>query len=122
MKPSPLVLVVDDMSDMRDLYSFYLRYVGLRAETAADGLEAIVKARALKPDLIVMDLMMPGITGIEAIRRLKEEGLTQGIVIIALTASHDPEMKRAAVEARCDSFLTKPCPPEALMAEIRRLL
>jgi two-component system cell cycle response regulator DivK len=122
MTASPLVLVVDDMSDMRDLYSFYLRYMGMRAESAADGLEALVKARELKPDLIVMDLMMPGITGIEAIRRLKEEELTRGIVIIALTASHDPEMKRAALDARCDAFLTKPCPPDALTAEIRRLL
>jgi two-component system, cell cycle response regulator DivK len=116
------VLVVDDMADMRDLYTFYLRYAGMEAESAADGLEAIVKTRALKPDVVVMDLMMPGITGAEAIRRLKEEDVTRAIPIIALTASHEPEMKRDAVEAGCDLFLTKPCPPETLTAEIRRLL
>lgn len=121
-RASPVVLVVDDEPDARDLYSLYLRYAGMQADTAANGLEAVAKAGELLPDLVVMDLMMPGLTGIEATERLRADPKTQGIRVVALTASHDLTMHRAALDAGCESVLTKPCAPEKLAAEIHRVL
>lgn len=116
------VLVVDDNADMCDLYSAYLTFQGLLTETAADGAEAVRVTLSFRPDLIVMDLMMPIMTGFEAIQEIKRNPETAQIPVIALTASHEVETKRAAKEACCDCFLTKPCEPERLLAEVRRLL
>lgn len=121
-RASPLVLVVDDEPDARDLYSLYLRYAGIQADTASNGLEAVAKAADRLPDLIVMDLMMPGLTGIEATKRLRADAKTHGIRIVAVTASHDVTTHRAALDAGCESVLTKPCAPEKLAAEIYRVL
>jgi two-component system, cell cycle response regulator DivK len=121
-RPAPIVLVVDDEPDVRDLYTFYLRFTGMTADAATDGLDALAKASDLLPDVIVMDVMMPGVTGIEATRRLKSDARTAGIRIIALTASHAPDVRRDALDAGCDEFLTKPCPPEVLAEAIHRVL
>ena len=72
-----VVLVVDDTPDVRDLYTLYLNHTGFQAVTAASGEEAIVQAVNLRPDVVVMDLMMPGIGGVEAIRRLKTDDVTR---------------------------------------------
>jgi CheY-like chemotaxis protein len=119
---APLVLVVDDHADARELYVLYLRHAGIRAATAVDGADALVKARDLMPDVIVMDVMMPGITGIEAMQLLRADAKTRQIPVVVLTASHDEDTRRAALDAGCDCFLTKPCPPEELAAVIRRVV
>jgi two-component system cell cycle response regulator DivK len=116
------VLIVDDTQDTRDLYAHFLGFQGIRALLAASGEEGIEIAIASRPDLIVMDIMMPGMTGVEAIRRLKADARTTGIPIIALTASHDPKLRAEVKSACCDSFLTKPCMPGRLADEIKRLL
>jgi two-component system cell cycle response regulator DivK len=118
----PRVLIVDDVADTRDLYAFYLRHKGIDVKTASDGLEGMVKALELIPDIIIMDLMMPGLTGIEATLRLKGQRATCAVRIIVLTASHDAQMRCAALDAGCDGFLTKPCSPEKVVAEIQRVL
>lgn len=118
----PLVFVADDEPDARDLHALFLRYTGMQSQTAGNGLEAVTKAGELLPDLIVMDLRMPGLTGVEATARLMTDARTRGIPIVVLTASHDPLMHRTAVDAGCDSLLTKPCAPDKLAAEIRRVL
>jgi two-component system cell cycle response regulator DivK len=122
VEQSARVLVVDDNSDMCDLYAAYLSFQGMETKTAGDGAQALKQTAAFRPDLIVMDLMMPIMTGFEAIEQLKRDPATSGIPIIALTASHEPETKRAAQDACCDAFLTKPCQPDELLAQIRRLL
>jgi len=82
----PLILIVEDFDDAREMYRDYLEFSGFRAETARDGREAIDKARTLQPDLILMDLSLPGIDGWEATRLLKAEPDTSHLLIVALSA------------------------------------
>ena len=84
--PAPLILVVEDFDDAREMYRDSLQFAGLRVETARDGREAIEKARTLQPDLILMDLSLPGIDGWEATRLLKSDPATRRILIVALSA------------------------------------
>lgn len=118
----PLVLVVDDYQDAREMCSEYLAFSGFRVAEARDGFEALEKAFELRPDVILMDLSLPGMDGWEATRRLKKDDRTRKIPVIALTghalAGHSDGAKRAG----CDSFLTKPCLPDAMVAEVRRML
>ena len=119
---SPLILVVDDYQDAREMYAEYLQFSGFRVAEARNGNEAVDQAFALKPDLILMDLSLPGMDGWEATRRLKANDLTRSIPVIALTGLSVEYSKARALEAGCDGFLTKPCYPDALCGEIRRVL
>jgi two-component system, cell cycle response regulator DivK len=117
----PLILVVDDTRDLRDLYSLYFRHVGMRAETATTVAEAVQKAVECHPDLIVMDLFLGGASGEEAVRQLKTDARTKQIPILGLSgAALQPGYEAFAV--RCDAVLNKPCMPEDLAAEVRRVL
>jgi CheY-like chemotaxis protein len=118
----PLVLVVDDYADCRDLYAEYLADAGFRTQTAEDGRDAIAQARAIQPDLIVMDLDMPDVDGRQAIRSLKADPATSEIVIIALTGREVTNHGAALYEAGCDEYLTKPISPDALAAAVRTAL
>lgn len=114
----PLVLLVEDFDDAREMYRDYLEFSGFRVETARDGREAIEKARALRPHLILMDLSLPGIDGWEATRVLKNDPATAHLIIIALSAhAMAPEGDRARA-AGCDGFIAKPCLPTDLVNEI----
>ena len=84
----PLILIADDNVDTREMYALYLTTVGYRVETAEDGHEAILRARAMHPDLIVMDLTMPKMDGWAAIRELQSRAMTAAIPVIVLTG-HD---------------------------------
>ncbi len=118
----PLILIVDDMPDIREMYAEYLAGQGFRPEQATNGFEALSKATVMGPDVIVMDLNMPELDGWEATRRLKANDLTRSIPVIALTGLSVRHSKAAALEAGCDGYLTKPCYPDALADEIRRVL
>jgi two-component system, cell cycle response regulator DivK len=114
----PLVLLVEDYDDARDMYRDYLEFSGFRVETARDGREALDKARSLHPDVILMDLSLPGIDGWEATRILKSSPDTSGLRIIALSAhALGPEGERAR-QAGCDGFIAKPCLPADLVSEL----
>jgi two-component system cell cycle response regulator DivK len=118
----PLVLLVDDFQDAREMYADYLEISGFDTAQAVDGHEALTKARGLKPAVVLMDLSLPGIDGWEVTRRLKADAGTRDIAIVALTA-HALEGERArALNAGCDSFVSKPCLPQQLVDEIVRLL
>jgi CheY-like chemotaxis protein len=117
-----LVLLVDDYADNRDIYVQFLTYSGLRVEEAENGHQALDKAFALRPDVIVMDLSLPGLDGWEATRRLKRDPRTSDIPVIALTGHAMAGHSKGALDAGCDLFITKPCLPERLLAEIRTLL
>ena len=119
---NPLVLVVEDYQDAREMYAAYLQFSGYRVAEAANGLEAIEKARALLPDIILMDLALPKMDGWEATRRLKADELTRHIPIVALTGHALAGHAEGARQAGCDAFVTKPCLPDALVAEIQRML
>jgi CheY-like chemotaxis protein len=119
---APLVLLVDDFDDNREMYAEYLVFAGLRVAEAQNGLEALERARTLRPDVVVMDLALPGVDGWEATRRLKEDAATRDIPVIALTGHALAGHSRSAFEAGCDIFITKPCLPERLLQEIQRVL
>jgi len=120
--PGPLILVVDDFEDNREMYTQYLRFNGYRVAEAVDGLDALTKAAALQPDLIVMDLSLPRLDGWEATRRLKKDPVTSHIPVVALTGHALAGHAEGARDAGCDAFVTKPCIPADLEAEIRRVL
>ena len=118
----PLILVVDDTRDTRELFVEYLRLTGFRAEQAASGVEALEKAAALHPSAIVMDLEMPEMDGWEATRRLKGDERTRAIPVVALSAHVMEGARNKATEAGCSGFLPKPCYPAQVSDELKRVL
>jgi two-component system cell cycle response regulator DivK len=118
----PLVLVVDDFLDAREMYAEYFAFSGFRVAEASNGAEAVQKALELTPHVILMDLSMPGMDGWEATRRLKADRRTKDIPVIALTGHALAGFSESAKEAGCDAFVTKPCLPDTLVGEIRRVL
>lgn len=119
---SPLILVVDDYQDAREMYAEYLQFSGFRVAEARNGNEALQQALSLKPDLILMDLSLPGMDGWEATRRLKADPTTCHIPVVALTGHALAGASEGARKAGCDSFVTKPCLPDDLVVEVRRML
>ena len=117
-----MVLIVDDSLHTRELYTEYLTYRGLGVITAPDGESGLALAIAVKPDVIVMDLAMPGLNGITATHRLKLHSRTRRIPIIVLTGYAFRAIQQGALEAGADVFLTKPCLPEDLESSVRDLL
>ena len=121
-KNEPLVLVVDDFADAREMYGEYLKFCGFRVAEAQNGVEAIDKAKRLKPDLILMDLSMPVVDGWEATRRLKADASTKAIPVVALTGHAMAGHSESAKSAGCDVVITKPCLPHDLIQEIRKVI
>jgi CheY-like chemotaxis protein len=117
-----LVLVVEDYQDAREMYAAYLQFSGYRVAEATNGIEAIEKTHELMPDIILMDLALPKMDGWEATRQLKLDERTRHIPIVALTGHALAGHAEGARQAGCDSFVTKPCLPDALVAEIQRML
>jgi two-component system, cell cycle response regulator DivK len=113
---------VDDSLHTRNLYSEYLTFCGLGVVSSPDGGSALVMARALRPDAIVMDLAMPGVDGITATRQLKADPKTRDIPVAILTGFGYRAIEMGVLEAGADLFLTKPCLPEDLEQEVRRLI
>jgi CheY-like chemotaxis protein len=120
--PPKRILLVDDYPDALEIWGLYLRSLGYHVETAEDGLTAVEMAHNKLPDIIVLDLELPGITGFEAAVRLRHASDTRAIPLIAATGySHATQLDHAR-NAGFDSIVVKPCEPAALVAEIERLL
>jgi CheY-like chemotaxis protein len=119
---SKVVLLVEDDEDNRDLVSFVLARSRLDVEllTAENGQEAIDKAFERPPDLILMDMQMPVMDGWQAVPKLKADGRTKNIPIIAFTAQAKAEDKARTIEIGCAEHYSKPMDPEELLALIRR--
>jgi len=117
-----VVLIADDVKDTRDLYAEFFQSRGFRAAVARDGEEAVALAASLRPHAIVMDLKMPRLDGVAATRRLKQDPRTRKIPVILLTGYVDKAIDRGALEAGAALFLTKPCLPEELESNVRRLI
>ena len=122
MSEAPLVLIVDDFDDNREMFGEFLALSGFRVAEASTGAEAIERAIALVPDIVLMDVTLPDVDGWEVTRRLKANAATGHVPVVALTGHSGKEYEGAAKAAGCDAFLLKPCAPDALVAEIRRLL
>lgn len=118
----PLVLLVEDQAELRRLYAQELMMSGFDVIEAGNGADAISWTAAHAPDVVLMDLSIPVIDGWEATRRLKSDERTAHIPVVALTAHDGAGELRKATEAGCDWFVPKPCPPDALIVEIRRVL
>jgi two-component system cell cycle response regulator DivK len=117
-KTRPAILLVEDYDDAREMYRDYLEFAGFDVETARDGHEALEKARRVMPDLILMDLALPGMDGWEATRVLKKDPATRHIVIVALSAHALATEGERARMAGCDGFIAKPCLPPDLVEEM----
>jgi CheY-like chemotaxis protein len=116
------VLIVDDFEDNRAMYAEFLRYSGFEVVEASNGLEAIEKAKAHLPQIVVMDLSLPVLDGWEATRRLKGDPTTSHIPIVALTGHALEGHSQGARDAGCDGFLAKPCLPETLLETVEQML
>jgi two-component system, sensor histidine kinase len=115
------ILIVDDYPDALDIWAMYLTSLGYHVSTAADGATAIAQAEQLRPDLIVLDLELPGVSGLEAARRLRSNPDTHHIPLIAATGySHERQLSMA--RDVFDRVVVKPIDPDALVEEIERLL
>lgn len=119
---APLILIVDDSEDGRTICAEYLEYYRYRVLTAEDGQQALDLLADHPVDVVVMDLSMPVLDGLEAARRLKRDERTRAIPLIALTAYATRDKISEARANGFDSVLTKPCLPAELEAEIRRML
>jgi CheY-like chemotaxis protein len=118
----PLILLVEDQSDLRHLYAYQLTISGYDVIEAENGEQAIDRTTSHVPDVVLMDLSLPVVDGWEATRRLKGDQRTAHIPVVALTAHDGSGELERATRAGCDWFVPKPCPPDALIAEIRRVL
>ena len=116
-----VVLVADDSRDTRELYVLHLNYCGFTAYTAFDGISAIEMAVTLRPDVIVMDLSMPGVDGIDAIRRLKSNPRTRKIPVILLTGFGESRDGKAYHQA-IDHVMSKPVSSIDLRQAVVRLV
>ena len=119
---APLVLIVDDYQDAREMYAEYLEFSGYRVAEARNGLEAVEKAFALHPAVILMDLSLPVMDGWEATRQLKQDQRTRDIPVMALSGHVLAGNAEQAKQAGADEFIAKPCLPQDVEDRIRRMI
>ena len=117
---NPLILLVDDTEDIRDIWRRALCKAGFRVVEAVDGEDGVRKTREFLPHLVIMDMTMPIVGGLEASRRLKTDSVTAAVPIIMVSADDDVRAEARAVG--CDGFLLKPVSHPELISHIRRLL
>jgi two-component system phosphate regulon response regulator PhoB len=116
------ILLVEDEPAIQELLAFNVAQCGYRAIQAYDATEALAHINRALPDLILLDWMLPGITGVELARRLRADSRTRDIPIIMLTARTDERDKILGLESGADDYITKPFSPRELMARIRAVL
>ena len=119
---SKTVLLVEDNPHNRKIFSGMLTHSGLRVIEAEDGHQALAKAASEKPDIVLMDLSIPGVDGWECTRRLKADPATAKIPIIALTAHAMRGDEERALQAGCDGYLSKPISPKKVVDVVRQYL
>ncbi|HEU5321626.1 MAG TPA: response regulator [Methylomirabilota bacterium] len=119
---TPDVLVVEDEPDIRELIVHHLGREGFRCRTAGDGSAALRSVQAHAPDLVVLDLMLPGLGGLEVCRRLRGDPGTAALPIIILTAKADEVDRVVGLEMGADDYVTKPFSPKELVARVRAVL
>ena len=118
----PRVLVVEDDPDVRDVLTRLLRRAGYVALTAINGADAIIAAQQQQPDLILMDLMLPILNGLDATRQLKADPRTARIPVLMLTGQFLVDDEAQARSAGCDGLILKPCPAEQFLAYVAKFI
>jgi CheY-like chemotaxis protein len=116
------ILLVDDFEDGLEMYEEYLTYRGFHVVVARNGEGAVSQAQLHRPDIILLDLRMPGMTGTEAMRILRADPSFVSTPIVALTAHALDEERRLALNAGFDAVIAKPCLPDALVSAVERIL
>jgi CheY-like chemotaxis protein len=122
MKNQKTVLLVEDNEDNRIVYATMLEHYGYRVVETANGEDAVRIAQEELPDLILMDISIPGIDGWTATERIREQPETRRIPVVAVTAHALPEHRARAESLACEGYLTKPCEPRRLLEEVQRLI
>ena len=117
-----LILIIEDNEKNRKLERDVLRFHGYRTVEAETGEEGVRLARESLPALVLMDIQLPGISGIEALRRLRDDSETQGIAVMAVTASAMMQDRQAILAAGFDGYLSKPISLKEFVAAVRALL
>ena len=118
----PTILVAEDNADQRSLYVALLSGVGYHVLEASDGAEAVEIARQSQPGLVLMDVTMPGTSGWNAVRTLKQDPQTHIIPIIVVTGLASTWDRDASIASGCDEYLAKPVQPVRLLEEVRKFL
>jgi len=121
-RPQPVVLAADDDEDILELVAFRLERSGYTVLRARDGEEALQVAREQRPDLVVLDVMMPKLDGFEVTRRLRADELTRSTPIILLTARAQDADVQTGFDAGADDYLRKPFSPQELRARVQAIL
>jgi two-component system, OmpR family, alkaline phosphatase synthesis response regulator PhoP len=122
MAPPTKILIVEDDSDIAALIAHYLEKSGFAAETVADGGRALARARESAADLVILDLMLPGLNGLEVCRALRADDKTAALPIIMLTARGEESERILGLDVGADDYVVKPFSPNELMARVRALL
>ncbi len=116
------ILVVDDEEDIQKLLEYNLTKEGYRVDSVKSGEEALSKAPEMRPDIIILDLMLPGVDGLDVCKKLKADPKTARIPIVMLTAKGEDADIVAGLELGADDYITKPFSPRVLVARIRNVL
>jgi two-component system, OmpR family, alkaline phosphatase synthesis response regulator PhoP len=122
MSTAKKILIADDEPDILEILSFNLKGEGYEVITAKNGDEAIEKAKIAKPDLIILDMMMPGKNGMEVCNILRTQSAFAGTLIVFLTAINDENTEIKSLENGADDYLTKPISPKVLLSKVSSLL
>ena len=116
------VLVIEDEPDIRRLVVLHLERDGFRCRTATTGSDALREVKAAVPDLVILDLMLPGVDGLEVCRQMRRDASTAGVPIIMLTAKSDEVDRIVGLEMGADDYVGKPFSPKELVARVRAVL
>ena len=121
-EPAQRILVVDDEPDIAGLVVYHLAKAGYRVSTAADGAEALTRALAERPDLVVLDLMLPGRSGLEVLADLRRADETKQVGVILLTARKEEQDRIKGLSLGADDYLAKPFSPQELVLRVGAVL
>ena len=116
------ILIVDDEKDILEFLSYNLKKEGFSIYTASDGLEGLEKTKKIKPDLIIVDLMMPKMNGIEMCENIRNDKKLSSVIILFLTARSEDYTQIAALDSGADDFLKKPIKPKLLISKVKSIM
>ena len=116
------ILIVDDEKDILEFLSYNLKKEGFSIYTASDGLEGLGKTKKIKPDLIIVDLMMPKMNGIEMCENIRNDKKLSNVIILFLTARSEDYTQIAALDSGADDFIKKPIKPKLLISKVKSLM
>ncbi len=116
------ILIIDDDLDLQQMLRLMLQRGGYRVVTTGDGPDGLAKAKALRPDMAIVDVMMPGMNGYQVVRKMRDDPDLSRMVILILTARAQPVDREAAIAAQADDYMPKPFAPNELLAKVTELM